>query len=94
MCDDLLQRSTRQAHTFLRSVPLARTARLGMLSIALVLLLSGCAGADHPVSQRITPDVISARVPAMLPSDMPPALPAHVPAIIRVPRIIPPLSRR
>ena len=65
MRDDLLQHRTRQGHTFpCRKVPLARTARLGMLSIALVLLLSGCAGADHPVSQSITADVISARVPA------------------------------
>ena len=85
MRDDLVQYRTREGHTFPRSVPLARTARLGMLSIALVLLLGGCAGADHPVSQRITPGVISARVPATLPSDTASALPAHVPAIIRVP---------
>jgi Right handed beta helix region/Phospholipase_D-nuclease N-terminal len=85
MRDDLLQHRARQGHTFPHSASPARTARLGMLSIALVLLLGGCAGADHPVSQRITPDVISARVPATLPSDTAPALPAHVPAVIRVP---------
>jgi hypothetical protein len=89
MCDDLLQQRTRQGHILRRSAPLARTARLGMLSIALVLLLGGCAGADHPVWQRITPDVISTRVPVTLPSDTAPALPAHVPAIIRVPEEYP-----
>jgi hypothetical protein len=89
MRDDVPQHRTRQGQTFPRTALLARTARLGMLSIALVLLLSGCAGADHPVSQRITPDVISARVPTALTSDTAPALPAHVPAVIRVPEDYP-----
>jgi hypothetical protein len=64
-------------------------AQLGMLAIALMLLLGGCAGAVHPVSQSITPDVISARVPATLPSDAAPALPAHLPALVRVPEEYP-----
>jgi hypothetical protein len=89
MRDNLLQHRTWQGRTFPRSAPLARTARLGMLSIALVLLLGGCGGAGHSVSQRITPDVISTRVPATLPSDTAPALPAHVRAIIRVPEDYP-----
>jgi hypothetical protein len=60
-----------------------------MLSIALVVLLGGCAGAVHPVSEGITPEVISARVPATLPSDTAPALAAQVAAIIRVPEDYP-----
>src|SRR5215469_18705429 len=85
MRDDLPQHWTRQGHITPRTALLARAARLGMLSIVLVLLLSGCAGANHPISQRITPHVISVRVPAALPSDTVPALPAQVSAIIRVP---------